>query len=124
MTDLQSAPDPARSFLCAVIIASIVAMVLMTGGILLLGIPGAIYMELTVPVVELLLGAPQGSLFRGDAGWPTALMLTLAVPFPLPLLLWLGLRQFQGRFWPALLVTLAGLWVWTVLLLLALSTTL
>jgi hypothetical protein len=106
------------------VIASIVALLLMGGGILLLGIPGAIYMEMTVPVVELLLGAPQGSLFRGDAGWPTALMLTLAVPMPLPLLLWLGLRQFQGRTGPALLVTIAGLWIWAVLLLLALSTAL
>ena len=105
-----------------VLMATLAALVLMGGGMLLLGIPGAIYMGPAVPVVELLRSVPPGSLFRGDAAWPTAILLTLLVQPLLPVLLWLGLRLFQRRVGPALLVSLLGLWVWTILLLLGLST--
>jgi hypothetical protein len=104
-----------------VLMASLVALVLLGGGMLLLGIPGAIYMGPAVPIVELLRGMPQGSLFRGDAAWPTAILLTLLVPPLLPVLLWLGLRLFLRRLWPALFVSLVGLWLWAILLLLGLS---
>ncbi len=104
-----------------VLTATMVALMFTFGGILLLSLPGALLMEVGVPVVELLRGAPQGSLFHGDAAWPMAIILTFVVPPMFPVLLWLWLKLFHRRMGRALLFSLVGLWVWSVLILLLYS---
>lgn len=111
------------SILRPVVIASIVTVAMIVGGLALLGIPGALYAYGIVPVVEALRGYPPGSLMRGSRAWPTAIYLTIAVPLPLPLLIGLGLWWFEGRGWRTLLAALAGLWLWGILFTLALTWT-
>lgn len=57
---------------------TVFAAVLALGGILLLGIPGALVYELCVPWVRLLMGARFTDL--GDGAWPAALLITLTWP--------------------------------------------
>lgn len=78
------------------LVSLIIAAVLMVGGLVLLGLPGAIYAVFTAPLVELFRGLPAGSLLTGDRAWPTAILMTLAVPPALPLAVWL-----VGRLRPA-----------------------
>ena len=69
--------------------------------------------------MELLRGSPHGHVFHGDRGWPLAILLALLVPTALPL--WLGLRWFTGRLWPALALARAAMWLRTVIVLLVLT---
>lgn len=122
MTHVEIAPRPAPRLPRAVRRAGVVALVLMVAGLfLLMGLPGAIYGSLAVWLVELLRGFPLGSVFQGDRAWPLFILLTLLVPPALPLGLWLGLRWFAGRLWPALALALAAVWLWTVIVLLVLT---
>jgi hypothetical protein len=104
-----------------VIAAIIIAAVLLVGGFLTLGIPGAIYAIPAAPVVELILQRPFGSLFDGDRAWGMAILLTLCVPPIIPLLIWFGLWRFNANIWWALLITLVGMWIWSIALLLWVS---
>ncbi len=60
------------------IAVTVFAAVLALGGMVLLGIPGAVVYELCVPWVRLALGARFMEL--GDGAWPAALLITLAWP--------------------------------------------
>jgi hypothetical protein len=104
-----------------VIAAIIIAAVLLVGGFLTLGIPGAIYAIPAAPIVELILQRPFGSLFDGDRAWGMAILLTLCVPLIIPLLIWFGLWRFNANIWWALLITLVGMWIWSIALLLWVS---
>ena len=97
-----------------VIAAIIISAVLLVGGVLLLGVPGAIYAIPAAPVVELILGRPFGTLLDGDRALGMALLLTLAVPPIIPLLIWFGLWRFHANIWWALLITLIGVWLWSI----------
>lgn len=103
------------------IAAVVISVVLFAGGLMLLGIPGALYAIPAAPVVELILGRPFGTLLQGDRAWGMALLLTLVVPPVIPLLLWFGLWRFNANIWWALLITLAGIWLWSIAWLLFVS---
>jgi hypothetical protein len=60
------------------IVTACLAALLSLGGILLLGIPGAIVYELCAPWVRLMLGPRFTDL--GDGAWPAAIVITLAWP--------------------------------------------
>ena len=105
-----------------VIAAIVISAVLLVGGFLTLGIPGAIYAIPAAPVVELILHRPFGTLLHGDRAFGMALLLTLCVPPPvIPLLVWFGLWRFHANIWWALLITLIGMWFWSIALLLWVS---
>jgi uncharacterized membrane protein YhaH (DUF805 family) len=60
------------------IITAIVAGVLAIGGVGLLGIPGAIIYGISLPFVQLMMGARFADL--GDGAWPAAILITLVWP--------------------------------------------
>jgi hypothetical protein len=101
-----------------VIAAIIIAAVLLVGGVVTLGIPGAIYTIPAAPVVELILQRPFGTLLSGDRAWGMALLLTLCVPPIIPLLIWFGLWRFNANIWWSLLIALIGMWIRSIALLL------
>jgi thiosulfate reductase cytochrome b subunit len=106
----------------SVVVALIVAAVLMVGGLVVLGIPGAIYAVVTAPVAELLRGLPAGSLLSGDRAWPLAIVMTLAVPPALPLAVWLvgWLRPAAGWLEAAAWVV-GGVYLWALAVVVGLS---
>ncbi|CAN7160664.1 hypothetical protein [Devosia sp. LjRoot3] len=106
----------------SVVVALIVAAVLMVGGLVVLGIPGAIYAVVTAPVAELLRGLPAGSLLGGDRAWPLAIVMTLAVPPALPLAVWLvgWLRPVAGWIEAAAWVV-GGVYLWALAVVVGLS---
>lgn len=92
-----------------------VAALLMVGGMLLLGLPGGIYAELTAPVVELIRGLPQGSLLDDERAWPMAILMALIVPPALPVSMWIigwvrpRAGGLEGTAW-----VLAGIYLWAL----------
>jgi hypothetical protein len=60
------------------IVTAIVAALLAVGGMMLLGIPGALVYGVSVPWVQLLLGDRFRDL--GDGAWPAAILITLTWP--------------------------------------------
>ena len=54
------------------------AVLLALGGLVLMGIPGAVVYELSAPWVRLLLGDGYAEL--GDGAWPAAIVITLTWP--------------------------------------------
>jgi hypothetical protein len=60
------------------IVAAIVAALFAIGGIFLLGIPGALVYGVSLPVVQLLLGARYEGL--ADGAWGAAILITLTWP--------------------------------------------
>jgi hypothetical protein len=60
------------------IITAIAAAVLAVGGMALLGIPGAVIYGISLPFVQLLMGARFTEL--GDGAWPAAILITLVWP--------------------------------------------
>lgn len=60
------------------IVVTVIAVLMALGGILLLGIPGALVYELCVPWVRLMLGTRFTEL--GDGAWPAAIVITLTWP--------------------------------------------
>ena len=102
-------------------VSLLIAAILMVGGLLLLGIPGAIIGALADPVVQLIGGLP-GPLLDGDRAWPLAILLTLAVPPAIP-----AIVLAQRAWWPAMpgwqlaLLILGVLYLWTIVLMFALS---
>jgi hypothetical protein len=60
------------------IVVTVLAVLMALGGILLLGIPGAVVYELCVPWVRLMLGPRFTEL--GDGAWPAAIVITLTWP--------------------------------------------
>ncbi|MBF0680979.1 MAG: hypothetical protein IR164_18790 [Devosia sp.] len=92
-----------------------VAALLMVGGMLLLGLPGGIYAELTAPVVELLRGLPQGSLLDNDRAWPTAILMALIVPPALPVSMWIiGWVRPQAHWLEGTAWVLGGMYLWAL----------
>jgi len=99
-----------------------VAALLGIGGMMLLGIPGAIFAALAEPLVEMARGVPPGSLIQGDRAWPAAILMTLAVPPAIPLVHGLVLwRKPAWNAWLQLLAILVGTYIWSVIALFAMS---
>lgn len=94
-----------------------VAATLMMGGFVALGLPGAVMAWITTPVLELLMGLPQGTLTAGSRAWPLVLMLSILFPLGIPLSYWLSRMVWPdlGR-WRRTLGVLAGTWVWSLLM--------
>jgi hypothetical protein len=67
-----------KPFTKSLLVASVVAGVLMFVGLLLLGIPGAILLE-----IPTWLGVAKG--IEGDGAWPAAILVTLVWPMFIPL---------------------------------------
>ena len=106
----------------SVVVALIVAAVLMVGGLVVLGIPGAIYAVVTAPVAELLRGLPAGSLLSGDRAWPLAIVMTLAVPPALPLAVWLvGWMRPAAGWVEAAAWVVGGVYLWALAVVVGLS---
>lgn len=93
-------------------VGTIIAAILMAGGMALLGMPGGFYSLAAAPVAELLRGLPAGSMLDGERAWPVAIMMTLAVPPALPLALllvgWLrpAAKELETMAWVATAVYL------------------
>jgi hypothetical protein len=99
----------------AVGIAALIAIVLMVGGLLLLGLPGGIYAMLAAPVAELIRGLPQGSLLDGDRAWPTAILMSIIVPPALPVGLWIREKLWPEAGWAeAIAWVVAGVYLWAL----------
>ena len=99
-----------------------VAAVLEIGGLMLLGIPGAIYATLAEIVVAPLRGVAVGELLAGDRAWPTAIVMTLAVPPAIPVVHLLARRLRPGwNIWQQVLAMVAGAYLWAVAVLFGLS---
>jgi hypothetical protein len=94
-----------------------VAATLMMGGFVALGIPGAVMAWITTPVLELLMGLPQGELTAGSRGWPLVLMLSILFPPGIPISYLLSRKLWPDlRLWRRTLVVLAGTWIWSLLM--------
>lgn len=92
---------------------------LMVGGMVILGIPGALVAGVTAPVVEAIRGFPTGTLTDGDRAWPVAILLTMIFPPGIPLSFWLSRVIWpELNRWLRALAIVGGTWVWTVLALL------
>jgi hypothetical protein len=84
-------------------ITGVLAVLFAVGGVLLLGLPGAVVYELCAPWVRLMLGPRFTEL--GDGAWPAAIVITLAWPASLVVAYALANGPLRGR----------GRWVrWTV----------
>ena len=70
--------DAGRERRRGMIVTAVVAAVLAVGGMALLGIPGALVYGISLPVVQLLMGARYAGL--GDGAWPAAILVTLVWP--------------------------------------------
>jgi len=99
-----------------------VAALLSIGGMMLLGIPGALYASLAEIVVAPLRGVAIGSIVSGDRAWPAAILMTLAVPPAIPVV-HLVVRRLKPEWnaWLQVLAMVAGTYVWSVIVLFALS---
>ena len=87
----------------------------MVGGIVLLGLPGAIYGSLADPLVSALLGGRSEPLLSGDAAWPMAILLTIAVPPVIPLTVFVQRRLRPGMTgWVLAVVIMTTLYLSTV----------
>ena len=105
----------------ALIIALVSAAVLMVGGIVLLGLPGAVYGTLADPLVTALRGLPEPVL-TGDRAWPMAILLTLAVPPVIPLTVFVQRRlRPDMAWWGVLLLILATMYASAVAVMFAFS---
>ncbi|MBN9334613.1 hypothetical protein [Devosia sp.] len=106
----------------SLVVALIVAAVLMVGGLVVLGIPGAVYASVTAPLAELLRGLPPGSLLTGDRAWPLAIVMTLAVPPALPLAVWLlGWLRPAAGWLEATAWVVGGVYLWALAVVVGLS---
>lgn len=76
-------------------VTAILAVLLAIGGVLLLGIPGALVYELCVPWVRLTLGGRFTEL--GDGAWPAAIVITLTWPASLVVAYALANGPLRGR---------------------------
>ncbi len=99
-----------------------VAALLEIGGMMLLGIPGAIYAGLAEILVAPLRGVPIGSIVSGDRAWPAAILMTLAVPPAIPVV-HLVVRWLKPEWnaWLQVLAMMIGTYVWSVIVLFVLS---
>ena len=93
------------------------ALMFIFGVPLLLGLPGGIFAGFASPTVEWLRGLSIG----GDRAWPIAMAMSWAVPPGIPVIVWLGLSLAKGRRGLGAILVLAGLWLWSVLVLLVLT---
>jgi hypothetical protein len=107
----QPARSPGVVALRLLVLAGLLAM----AGVALLGIPGALWLAVASPLAGLFTDRQAGA----DAGWPMAIVQTLAWPFGLPLA-YLGAAGWRspGR---RLAVTLAGTATLALLLAVALQ---
>jgi len=104
-----------------VIAAAALAVVLILLGLMTLGLTGGLIADLVAPVVEHLRGLPRGTLLAGDRAWPTSLLLSFVAPLAIPFAIFAGLKLFSGNIWPSLVVTALAVWLWSILVLLAMS---
>jgi hypothetical protein len=97
----------------------LLAIGLMVGGMMILGIPGALVAGVTAPIVEVIRGYPAGMLTDGDRAWPVALLMTMIFPPGIPVSYWLSTVIWpQLNHWLRALAIIAGTWVWSLLALL------
>lgn len=98
----------------------LLAVGLMVGGTMILGIPGALVAGVTAPVVEVIRGYRPGLLTGGDRAWGVALLMTMIFPPGIPLSFWLSRMIWpQLNHWLRALAIVAGTWVWSLLALTA-----
>jgi uncharacterized membrane protein YhaH (DUF805 family) len=92
---LRSEPGRDRKRRRGMIITVIVAAVLAIGGMGLLGIPGALIYGVSLPFVQLLMGARYTEL--GDGMWPAAILITLVWPASLVIAYAVANGPLRGR---------------------------
>lgn len=110
-TDVPSRPWSSLFLLMAL------AATLMMGGFAALGLPGAVMSWITTPVLEMLLGMPQGALTAGSRGWPLVLMLSILFPPGIPITYWLSRMAWPAMgLWQRTMTVLAGTWIWSLLM--------
>ena len=100
-----------------VISAVLSALMFIFGVPLLLGLPGGIFAGFAGPTVEWLRGISIG----GDRAWPIAMAMTWAVPPGIPVIVWIGLSLGKGRRGLGPILVVAGLWLWSVIVLMGLT---
>jgi hypothetical protein len=104
------------------VVLIITAVVLMVGGFLMLGIPGALFAGLAEPPVDLIRGLPLFDLTDSDRALGLALLFTLVVPPAIPVSYWLATRIWPAiNVWLLTLATIAGTYIWSVLVMLYMS---
>ena len=101
----------------ALISAVLSALMFIFGVPLLLGLPGGLLAGFAGPTVEWLRGISIG----GDRAWPIAMAMTWAVPPGIPVIVWIGLGLGKGRRGLGPILVVAGLWLWSVIVLLGLT---
>ena len=100
----------------------LLAAALMFGGMMILGIPGALVAGVTAPLVEILRGFKPGLLTSGDRALGVALLVTMIFPPGIPLSYWLSTLAWpKPNPWFRAVVIIVGTWVWSVLALLVMT---
>jgi hypothetical protein len=100
----------------------VIAGVLMVGGTILLGWPGALFAIAVEPPVNLIRGEPFYALTDGDRAFGVHLLLTYITPPAFPMSYWLARTALPAMGgWPRALLVLLGAWVWSATILLWVS---
>jgi hypothetical protein len=100
----------------------VIAGVLMVGGTILLGWPGALFAVAVEPPVNLIRGMPLYALTSGDDALGVHLLLTYVTPPAFPMSYWLARTALpRAGGWPRTLLVLLGAWLWSVAILLSAS---
>ena len=63
-----------------ILILIVITIVCIIGGFVLLGLPGAVVVEISKPFLALFLGPEALNLTQGDSAWPFALIVTVIWP--------------------------------------------
>jgi hypothetical protein len=114
MTMTTQSPSIGRPVAISAVLS---ALMFIFGVPLLMGLPGALFLSFAGPTVEWLRGVSIG----GDRAWPAAIAMAWAVPPAIPIIVWIGLGMAKGRRGVGPLLVLAGLWLWSVVVLLGLT---
>jgi hypothetical protein len=101
----------------------VLAGVLMVGGTILLGWPGALFALAVEPPVNLIRGEPIYALTAGDdEAFGVHLLLTYVTPPAFPMSYWLARTALPNlRGGPRTLLVLLGAWIWSAVILLWVS---
>jgi hypothetical protein len=100
----------------------LLAIGLMVGGMMMLGVPGALVAGVTAPIIEMLRGFKPGFLTNGDRALGVALLVTMIFPPGIPISYWISTLIWPKiNEWLRALVIVAGTWVWSLLALLVMT---
>ncbi len=97
-----------------VIAAVVISVALLVGGFMLWAFPAP---STPSPPPRWSAAHPRPPLRHAARGRPRlgmALLLTLVVPPIIPVLIWFGLWRFNANIWWALLITVIGIWLWSI----------